>query len=88
MFEHVEDYPGSATSVIECANYATIRNKEMSEYTLTQAINAFIFDKIAETCAIGRIDQVSLVNINTRPDLVDQSVGIHILQGCQIQGKQ
>ena len=79
------DYPDLTDSVIECANFASIHNKEMSDPLLPHAINAFKFDKSAQTCVIGRIGYVHLRTMTTWP-ATDQT-GIHLLYGCVVQGE-
>ena len=84
-FKQILDYPGLIDSVIECANFASIHNKEMSNPLLPDAINAFKFDKSAQTCVIGRIGYVHLKNMTTW-SATDQN-GIHLLYGCVVKGK-
>ena len=81
-------YPGSTDSVIECSNFASITNKEMAtEHYVEHAVNAFKFDKVAQTCVIGRIPMINLGDIPNREALISEQTGTHILQGCYVQGK-
>ena len=87
-FEKVEDYPGVSQSVIECSNFASIRNQELSDPMMLIAINAFIFDKSAQTCVVGRINYVHLKDMTTWPALTEESTGVHLLYGCVVKGKK
>ena len=75
--------------MIECADLASIGNKEISQGKLPHAINAFKFDKSAQTCVAGKINYMLLADMTSWPALTGEDVeGIHLLyDGCEVKGR-
>ncbi len=73
---------------MECAGIASSGKKEMaSDPYFEHAINAFRFDKSAQTCIVGRIGYEKLGHIPNWPALIEEQDAIYVLQGCHIDGK-
>ena len=86
MFEPVFDYTGIAKTIIECANLASIRNQEMTEPEMPDAVNTFKYDNTTQTCIVGKVDILQLIEMNGWPVLSATEEGIYVLQGCVFQG--
>ncbi len=84
-FEEIESFTGIAKSLIECANFASIHNRE--RMNIAYAINAFKFETQIdiETCVIGKIPIPELGVFEDR-NVTSEKDGIYLMQGCRIEG--
>ncbi len=87
LFNTVLDKTNIVKSIIECADLASILNQDTTEPFMPDAINAFKYDKLDQTCILGRIDYIHFGNISTWPALIEENKGIYLLQGCSVRGK-
>ena len=55
LFEKVSDFPGLVRSLIQCADFASKENQRLTEPFMPNAVNAFKYEKSAQTCTVGSI---------------------------------